>query len=249
MGSPAIKVKNISLKYKFVKSMNIKKEIIKLFIRRKTEKRIKEVGALENVNFEIEKGKTVGVIGVNGAGKTTLLKVIAKIIEPDSGEIELHSDSVSLLTLGAGFQPELSGLENIYLNGLILGLGKDKINKKLKEIIGFSELEEFINYPIKTYSSGMRVRLAFSIASHIEPDILLLDEILGVGDEYFKEKSQYRIKQLIKGNRTVLIVSHSMSSISKLCDLTLWINKGKVIEYDYTKNVVEKYRDYLRNYK
>lgn len=249
MGSTAIKVKNISLKYKFVKSMNIKKEIIKFLIRSSTEKRIKEVSALENVNFEIEKGKIVGVIGVNGAGKTTLLKVIAKIIEPDSGEIELHSDSVSLLTLGAGFQPELSGLENIYLNGFILGLGKDKINKKLKEIIGFSELEEFINYPIKTYSSGMRVRLAFSIASHIEPDILLLDEILGVGDEYFKEKSQYRIKQLIKGNRTVLIVSHSMSSITELCDLTLWINKGKIIEYDYTENVVRKYRNYLRNYK
>ncbi|WP_069651038.1 ABC transporter ATP-binding protein [Caloranaerobacter ferrireducens] len=248
MNSLAIEVKNLNLKYKFVKNMNMKQEIIKLFTGKK-EKRVKEVWALKNVSFSIEKGKTVGIIGTNGSGKTTLLKTIAKIFKPDSGEIKLYSDSVSLLTLGAGFQPELSGIENIYLNGLLLGFSKKEIDNKLNEIIEFSDLGEFIYHPIKTYSSGMKTRLAFSIASHVEPDILLIDEVLGVGDESFRKKSENRLKELIKDNRTVLIVSHNLSAISNLCDLVLWIHKGEVMDYGDTEEVINKYREFVRSLK
>jgi len=237
-----IKIQNLNLKYRFVKKMNLKKEIAKFYSKKKSIKR-KEVWALKNINFTVEKGKTIGIIGPNGAGKTTLLKVIAKVFEPDSGTVELYSDSVSLLTLGAGFHPELLGIDNIYLNGLLLGFSKKEIDQKMEKIIDFSELGEYIFYPVKTYSSGMRVRLAFSISSFIEPDILLIDEVLGVGDERFKKKSKERIRELVK-TRTVFLASHSMSSIVDLCDLTLWLHKGEMMEFGDSREVVKKYRDY-----
>lgn len=240
-----IKAINISLKYKFLKKMSLKKEISKFFA--KTEiKKIKEVWALKNINFTAKKGSCIGIIGPNGAGKTTLLKIIAKVFEPDSGFLELYSDHVSLLTLGAGFQPELLGIDNIYLNGLLIGLSKKEIYEKLEEIIRFSELGDYIFYPVKTYSSGMRVRLAFSISSFIEPDILLIDEVLGVGDENFKNKSRDRVKELIK-ERTVFLASHSLASITELCDSVIWLNKGEIVEYDESIKVVEKYRNFYKN--
>lgn len=242
----AIEVKNLSVKYSFIRNTQLKKELAKFITGNKIEKRKKEIWALKNISFKIHKGHTVGIIGTNGSGKSTLLKVIANIFKPDSGEINTYTDSVSLLALGAGFQPELSGIENIYLNGLLLGMKKREIDKRLEQIIDFSELEDFVYYPIKTYSSGMKTRLAFSIAAHIEPEILLIDEVLGVGDETFKKKSSEKIKELIKENRTVLIVSHSLDSIRELCDSVIWLHNGVLMDYDVPDKVISKYKEYLR---
>lgn len=242
----AIEVKNLSVKYSFIRNTQLKRELAKFITGNKIEKRKKEIWALKNISFKIHKGYTVGIIGTNGSGKSTLLKVIANIFKPDSGEINTYTDSVSLLALGAGFQPELSGIENIYLNGLLLGMKKREIDKRLGQIIDFSELEDFVYYPIKTYSSGMKTRLAFSIAAHIEPEILLIDEVLGVGDETFKKKSSEKIKELIKENRTVLIVSHSLDSIRELCDSVIWLHNGVLMDYDVPDKVISKYKEYLR---
>ena len=242
----AIEVKNLSVKYFFIRNTQLKKELAKFITGNKIEKRKKEIWALKNISFKIHKGHTVGIIGTNGSGKSTLLKVIANIFKPDSGEVNTYTDSVSLLALGAGFQPELSGIENIYLNGLLLGMKRKEIDKRLEQIIGFSELGDFVYYPIRTYSSGMKTRLAFSIAAHIEPEILLIDEVLGVGDEAFKKKSSEKIKELIKENRTVLIVSHSLDSIRELCDSVIWLHNGVLMDYDVPDKVISKYKNYLR---
>lgn len=249
MSNYAIEVKNLNLKYKFVKNMNMKQELGKIITRKNKEKRVKEVWALKNVSFNIEKGKSVGIIGYNGAGKTTLLKVIAQLYKPDSGEIKLNSDSVSLLTLGAGFQPELSGIENIYLNGLLLGLKKKEIDEKLNDIISFADIGEFIYNPIKSYSSGMKSRVAFAIASHVEPEILLIDEVLGVGDQAFKEKSRKKMNELINDNRTVLIVSHSISTIRNMCESVLWLHKGEVMGFGDAKEIIQEYTDFVKKMK
>ncbi|MBS4539137.1 ABC transporter ATP-binding protein [Clostridium sp. D2Q-11] len=246
MNNLAIEVKNINVKYKFVKSMNIKQELIKM-IKRKKETRTKEVWALKNLSFSIKRGSNVGIIGSNGSGKTTLLKTIASIFQPDSGEICVHENSISLLTLGAGFQPELSGYENIYLNGLILGFTKEQIDAKREEIIEFSGIGDFIYSPIRTYSSGMKTRLAFSIACHIEPDILLIDEVLGVGDESFRQKSNEKLKELIDHDRTVIMVSHSLPALQELCDELIWIEKGVLKEYGDTETVLNHYKEYMNN--
>ncbi|NBI08143.1 ABC transporter ATP-binding protein [Senegalia massiliensis] len=246
MNNLAIEVKNLNLKYKFIKSMNMKKELVKMFKRQKNI-RTKEVWALQDVSFQIEKGSNVGIIGSNGSGKTTLLKTIANIFQPDSGEIHVYEDSISLLTLGAGFQPELSGYENVYLNGLTLGFTKKEIDNKIDEIIEFSELGDFIYNPIRTYSSGMKSRLAFSIAIHIEPDILLIDEVLGVGDQSFKDKSTQKLKEIIYEDRTVIMVSHSLSTIRDLCDTVLWIEKGKVKDFGPTEQILKDYKEYMNN--
>lgn len=240
MDNYAVEIKNLNLKYRFVQNMSMKQEIVKL-IRRRREQRVIEVYALKNVSFKVEKGQTVGIIGANGAGKTTLLKTIARIFQPDSGEVKLHSDSVSLLTLGAGFQGELSGVENIYLNGITLGLPKKQIDQKLQQIIDFAGIGEAVHNPIKSYSTGMKARLAFSIACYVEPDILLIDEILGVGDENFKKKSSAKLKELIEDKRTVIIVSHSMTSIREMCDKVIWLDKGNLMAYGETNEVIDKY--------
>lgn len=244
MDNYAVEIKDLNLKYRFIKNMSMKQEIVKL-IKRKKDQRVVEVYALKDVSFKVEKGQTVGIIGANGAGKTTLLKTIARIFQPDSGEIKLYSDSVSLLTLGAGFQGELAGVENIYLNGITLGLSKKQIDQRLQQIIDFSGIGEAIHNPIKSYSTGMKARLAFSIACYVEPDILLIDEILGVGDENFKKKSSDKLKELIKDNRTVIIVSHSLSSVREMCDKVLWLDKGKLIEYGETNEIIDKYIQFV----
>lgn len=229
--------------------MNIRSEIRKIVTRKVERERVIEINALKNVSFGIEHGKVVGIIGTNGSGKSTLLKVLAGIFKPDSGEIAVNTDSVSLLALGSGFQVELTGLENIYINGLILGFSKKEIDKKLNEIVEFSELGEFINYPVGKYSSGMKTRLAFSIACHIDPDILLIDEVLGVGDETFKEKSQQKIRSMIKDNRTVIIVSHSIPTLRDLCDKVMWLHKGELLEFGDTNEVLNNYLDFVRKMK
>lgn len=225
----AVELKNISLSYKIIKTKHLKKTVPNLF--EKNSRNLSINNALDDVSFEIKKGETVGIVGGNGAGKSTLLRLIAGIYEQDSGELNIGVQSVSLLALGTGFQTELSGFENIYLNGLLLGFTKDKLDEKLNDIISFSGIEKSINNPVRTYSSGMRARLAFSIACHIEPELLLIDEILGVGDFDFREKSSNKIKELINDNRTVMLVSHNLPTVRELCPKSIWLDEGKVMMY------------------
>jgi lipopolysaccharide transport system ATP-binding protein len=200
-----------------------------------------EFWALRDVSFAVEQGETVGIIGPNGAGKSTVLKLVSRIIEPTSGEIEVNGRVGALLELGAGFHPDLSGRENIYLNGSILGLRRSDIDCKRDEIIAFSELERFIDMPVKHYSSGMRMRLGFSIAAHIDPEILLVDEVLAVGDESFQRKCLDRIYDLRRGGVTILFVSHGTSSVARLCHRAMWLAEGQVVADGEARDVTEDY--------
>ncbi len=191
--------------------------------------------ALQDVNFEVQPGEVVGVIGRNGAGKSTLLKVLSRITAPSKGRIEVRGRLVSLLEVGTGFHPELSGRENIYLNGAILGMTRKEVASKFDEIVAFAEIEKFIDTPVKRYSSGMYVRLAFGVAAHLETDVLLVDEVLAVGDASFQRKSLGKMNEVAKGGRTVLFVSHNLSAIRNLCSRTLMIEKGS-LELDGTTN-------------
>ena len=244
MNDHSIVVEHVYLTYRLLNSVSIKQRF--MYTRGKQKPRIESFLALKDVSFTVNKGDTVGIIGSNGAGKSTLLKTLAGVFQPDSGKIEIFSDSVSLLTLGAGFEPDLSGIENIYLNGVLLGFKRKQIDEKIQEIIDFAGIGDFIYKPLRTYSSGMRARLAFAISSNIEPEILLLDEVLGVGDEEFREKSQNKIRDLIKSQRTVVLVSHSMTTIRELCDQVLWLEHGEVMGYGDTNELVEKYLENSR---
>lgn len=183
-----------------------------------------------------------GVVGLNGAGKSTLLKIVAGILKPTSGFVERTGSLVPLIELGGGFNSELTGVENIYLNGMLLGYSKKFIKEKLDEIIEFSELGKFINTPIKNYSSGMKARLGFSIATLVKPDILIVDEVLSVGDHKFKEKSEAKMKSLMGSGTTVLFVSHSIDQMKSLCDRVLWLEKGSIKEIGPAKEVCERYQ-------
>ena len=197
---------------------------------------------LTNINLIVSKGATVGIIGRNGSGKTTLLKLICGILSPDSGSIQVNGRISSLLELGIGFHPIFSGRENIYLNGTILGLSKKVIDRKYHEIVSFSELEEYIDYPVRTYSSGMFMRLAFSIATHVDPDILLIDEILAVGDESFVRKCNDRIGEFKRQKKTIIIVSHDLFAIERLCDEAIWLHEGIIKEQGTPRMVIDRYR-------
>jgi lipopolysaccharide transport system ATP-binding protein len=200
-----------------------------------------EIWALKDVSFEVQPGEVVGVIGRNGAGKSTLLKILARITEPTSGRAVINGRIGSLLEVGTGFHPELTGRENIYLNGAILGMRRQEINRRFDEIVAFSEIEKFLDTPVKRYSSGMYVRLAFAVAAHLEPEILLVDEVLAVGDAAFQKKCLGKMGEVAKLGRTVLFVSHSMAAIRNLCARSLWINNGNLEIDDSTSNVVNKY--------
>lgn len=202
----------------------------------------KEFTALEDVSFEVKKGEVVGIIGRNGAGKSTLLKVISGILKPSEGKIETKGNIVPMLELGSGFDMELSGKENIYLNGAILGYSKTFLDEKYEQIVEFSELGEFIYQPIRNYSSGMLARLAFSIATVVEPEILIVDEILSVGDAQFQQKSERRMMELMQGGTTVLFVSHSIEQIRKICQRVVWLEHGKVKEIGTVDEVCGKYK-------
>jgi len=197
--------------------------------------------ALRDVSFTVEHGETVGIIGPNGAGKSTVLKLISRIIEPTSGEIEVNGRIGALLELGAGFHPDLSGRENIYLNGSILGLNRHEIDCRLDEIIGFAELERFIDMPVKHYSSGMRMRLGFSIAAHVDPVILLVDEVLAVGDEAFQSKCLERIRTMQRGGVAIVLVSHNLDEIVNICDRAIWVEHGFVESRGLPARVVKDY--------
>lgn len=199
--------------------------------------------ALKDINLTIKSGKTVGLIGHNGSGKSTLLKLITKIIYPTTGEIITHGRVSSLLELGAGFHPDFTGRENIYINASIFGLSRREIDSKLESIIEFSELRDFIDSPIRTYSSGMYTRLAFSVAVHVSPDILLIDEILAVGDINFQKKCIAKIKEFKKKGVTMVFVSHNMNDVLEICDSVVWLDKGRMIEYGDTEAIAEKYLD------
>lgn len=199
------------------------------------------IWGLKDISFEVKHGEVIGIIGRNGAGKTTLLKVLTRITEPTEGWAELNGRVGSLLEVGTGFHPELTGRENIYLNGAILGMKKGEIERKFDEIVEFSGVEKFIDTPIKRYSSGMQVRLAFSVASHLEPEILLVDEVLAVGDYEFQKKCLGKMKDVGEGGRTVLFVSHNMGSISNLCSKTVWLDAGQVASLGNTHEVVSRY--------
>ncbi len=202
--------------------------------------------ALKGVSFEIEEGKILGIIGQNGAGKSTMLRAIAGIFSPDKGSIDLHGRTISLLSIGVGFNKKLTGKENIYLSGMLLGFSEEEIAAKEKEIIEFADIGEFIKKPVKTYSSGMYSKLAFAITAILETDIMLIDEVLSVGDAKFKEKSYNKMKELISDtHRTVIIVSHSLGTISELCDEVLWLEKGEVIMKGSAEEVIPKYQEFM----
>ena len=204
--------------------------------------------ALKGVSFEIEEGKILGIIGKNGAGKSTMLRAIAGIFSPDKGKIDLHGKSISLLSIGVGFNKKLTGKENIYLSGMLLGFSEEEIKAKEKEIIEFADIGDFIKKPVKTYSSGMYSKLAFAITAILETDIMLIDEVLSVGDAKFKEKSYNKMKELISDDtRTVIIVSHSLGTIRELCDEVLWLNDGKVMMKGEASEIIPKYKEYMKN--
>lgn len=202
-----------------------------------------EFWALRNVSFEIRQGEVIGIIGSNGAGKSTLLKIISRITEPTEGSIRIKGRVASLLEVGTGFHPELTGRENIYLNGAILGMGTAEISRKFEEIVAFAEIEKFLDMPVKRYSSGMYVRLAFAVAAHLEPEILIVDEVLAVGDVAFQKKCLGRMGEVTREGRTVIVVSHNMLSIEALCSKALWLRNGSLIEIGEPHQVIS---DYLR---
>ena len=199
------------------------------------------IWALKNVSFELEKGKVLGIIGRNGAGKSTLLKILARVTNPTSGYAEIRGRVSSLLEVGTGFHPELTGRENVYLNGTVLGMRKKEIEQKFDDIVAFSEVGKFLDTPVKRYSSGMRVRLAFSVAAHLEPEILIIDEVLAVGDSAFQKKCLNKMEGVAKEGRTVLFVSHNMGMVSDLCSECIQLSNGEIVASGETKDIVRDY--------
>ncbi|WP_294405842.1 ABC transporter ATP-binding protein [uncultured Clostridium sp.] len=240
----AIKLENVGMNFR--KSTQ-KVDSLKEFVVRKLKGQIsyEEFRALHNVNLDIYKGEVVGFIGLNGAGKSTLLKIIAMVQKPSEGKVTINGKVSPLLELGAGFDNELTGRENINLNGLILGYDKKFIESKMEEIIDFAEIRDFIDIPIKNYSSGMKARLGFSIATAKIPEILIVDEVLSVGDGRFRKKSEKRMLELIKSDATVLFVSHSINQIRSLCSKVVWLEKGQIKMVGETNEVCDKYENYL----
>jgi len=202
---------------------------------------VEEFWALKDVSFEVEPGKVIGLIGRNGAGKSTLLKVLSRITEPTEGRVELSGRVASLLEVGTGFHPELTGRENIFLNGAILGMKRAEILCKFDEIVGFAELEKFIDTPVKRYSSGMYVRLAFAVAAHLEPEILLVDEVLAVGDAAFQKKCLGKMGSASRQGRTIVFVSHNMTALRRLCTRAIWLDRGEVIKAGEVGEVIDRY--------
>lgn len=237
----AIKVENVSMEFKISKDKidTLKEYFIRTLKRNKVRK--KKIVALKNVSFDVKKGDRLGLIGFNGAGKSTLLKILSGVYDPTYGKVETHGKIAPLLELGAGFDNNYSGKDNIFLNGAFLGYSEDFIKRKYEEILEFSELGEYINYPVKNYSSGMRAKLGFSIATIVEPDILIIDEILSVGDIKFKKKSSDKIKSLIGSGITVLLVSHSVGQIRNLCNKAIWIDNGELRMYGEVNKVCDEY--------
>lgn len=240
MSELIIDVNDVSMKFNMSKEKvdNIKEYLVRLVQGRI---RIEEFWALRNISLSVKRGESLGIVGVNGSGKSTLLKVIAGVMKPTSGTIGVYGSVAPLIELGAGFDYELTARENIFLNGAILGYSRAQMNEKFKEIMDFSELWEFIDVPIKNFSSGMVARLGFAIATISRPDILIADEILGVGDYKFQQKCERRMNEIISNGATIILVSHSIEQIEKMCSHTAWIHKGQLMAFGPTQEVAKQY--------
>ncbi len=237
-----IRVKNVGMKFNLgiEKDNSLKMMFIRLFDKRKRVKK-SDFWALKDVTFSVNKGDVVGLIGSNGAGKSTLLKVVSGVMKPTEGTVEVDGVISPMIELGAGFDADLTARENIYLNGAILGYSKEFLDEKFDEIVEFSELKDFLDVPVKNFSSGMVAKLAFSISTVVDPEILIVDEILSVGDIKFQEKSKNKMMSMIKGGTTVLYVSHSLGSIKELCNKVIWLEHGKIVMMGNTKKVCDAY--------
>jgi lipopolysaccharide transport system ATP-binding protein len=225
------------------------RQLLTPFAKRMPDPAVEEFWALKDVSFEVKQGDRIGIIGRNGAGKSTLLKILSRITEPTTGRITIKGRVASLLEVGTGFHPELTGRENIYLNGAILGMSRAEIKRKFDEIVAFAEVEKFLDTPVKRYSSGMYVRLAFAVAAHLEPEILVVDEVLAVGDVAFQKKCLGKMEDVGKEGRTVLFVSHQMSAIEKLCSQVLVLRSGSIRWVGYTKSAIDFYLKDIEDYK
>lgn len=247
MSKPIVEIKNISKKYQLGESFgygNLREEFVnsvKGIFKSKPEEDENTLWALKDVSFEVNEGDVVGIIGRNGAGKSTLLKILSRITEPTSGEIKLRGRVASLLEVGTGFHPELTGRENVFFNGALLGMTKYEIKAKFDEIVAFAEIDKFIDTPVKRYSSGMYVRLAFAVAAHLEPEILVVDEVLAVGDLTFQKKCLGKMEDVSKQGRTVLFVSHNMEAVERLCKRAVLLNQGAVVSDNEVKKVIDFY--------
>lgn len=239
MSKNAITIINVKKTFKlYYDKANTLKEKLIFWKRGKNE----VVTVLNNIDLKIEKGDTVALIGTNGSGKSTLLKLMTKIIYPNQGKVKVDGKLTSLLELGAGFHPDFSGRENIYFNASIFGLSKKQIDDRIDDIIKFSELEDFIDNPVRTYSSGMYMRLAFSVAINVDADILLIDEILAVGDQHFQEKCYAKLRQLRDSDKTIVIVTHDLENVLKLCTRAVWLYNGKIRMDGNPKEVIDEYK-------
>jgi ABC-type polysaccharide/polyol phosphate transport system ATPase subunit len=238
VSDPAVVVEHVSKRFRLYTERN---RSLKSAVMRRRTSAYEEFWAVRDVSFELERGTTLGLIGRNGSGKSTLLKTLARILHPDEGRITMNGRVASLLEVGSGFHPELSGRENIYLNGSILGMKKREIDERFDEIVEFSEVRKFLDQPVKNYSSGMYVRLGFSVAVHVDPDILVVDEVLAVGDAAFRAKSKRKFEEFKDGGRTIILVSHSMGQVTELCDRVIWLDGGRVRMDGPPEDVVAAY--------
>jgi lipopolysaccharide transport system ATP-binding protein len=251
--APAIRVENLSKCYRVnheegrVPYRTLREDLLRLaakpwrWLRRQTGRQTEDFWALKEVSFDVRPGEVIGIIGRNGAGKSTLLKILSRITHPTRGKVRLRGRVGSLLEVGTGFHPELTGRENIVLNGVILGMGRREIARKFDEIVAFAEIEKFLDTPVKRYSSGMYVRLAFAVAAHLEPEILIVDEVLAVGDAAFQKKCLGKMRDVVEGGRTILFVSHNMVAVGQLCDRCLWLDEGVLNRQGPVAEVVDAY--------
>ena len=240
MSNIALKVDDVSIRFNLSKE---KTDSLKEFVIKSIKREImfNEFWALQGVSFELKKGDRLGILGLNGAGKSTLLKIVAGVYKPTTGTVEKHGKLAPLLELGAGFDPQYTGAENIYLYGSVLGMPREFLEEKFDDIVEFAELKKFIDVPLKNYSSGMKARLGFSIATLVEPDILILDEVLSVGDAKFRKKSEKRVMDMFDKGVTVLFVSHSLDQVQRLCNKAIILEHGQVIAYGDTETVSKVY--------
>ena len=241
MGNIALEVNHVSIDYRNLMHMSMHQSLLQ-----KGVKRADIVRAVDDVSFSVEQGKILGIVGRNGSGKTTLLRSIAGIFRPDEGYIDTKGNRVSLMAIGIGFNPNNTGRENILKSGMLLGCKLDYVKAHMEEIIEFSELGDFIERPVRTYSSGMYSKLSFAVTAILDTDIMLVDEVLSVGDEHFRQKSYKKMEELMLSDRTVLIVSHATETLKKFCNQVLWINDGKFMKLGDTEEVLAEYNEFMR---